>query len=553
MKISDIIVKFLKLNKVDTVFALPGEENLDLLESLSDNNIKLVITHHESSAGFMAANYSRLTGNLGVCLTTVGPGITNAISAVAYSKLLGISTLFISAGKAQGINQGYFQDIPTTEILKPLTNTSIVLTSEFDCIAVLNNLYKSAFYGKKGPVHLELPDDIAGKNVSDSLISSLSKINYQPTYAPKKLIEKISSLIVDSKKPILILGTRANNKNISKKVSELIVKFGFYAVTTQMGKGAIDESLNNFLGTIAFTEDDYLHDELKLADLFIYVGVDTAEKAQFKKSDKAKIVNIDSFFSREYSEFIPDFELIGDIEYSCRELSDILISKNVNFYESFIHSKELLNERIYNKSLKDQSPKSIEKIITQISDHVSNDSIVALDNGLYKVWFARNFLVSNPQTLLLDNHFATMGAGLSSSIVAGLLNRDKRTYAIVGDGGLLMNPQDLATCVSEQLNLTIIVLSDESFGMIDWKQKKVNKDNKSTDFINPDFNALSKAFNITFFEVSLENSLPNTLVKSSLTQGVSLIKVPLNYYENNITISEKLQNTFKLTDGEKDV
>jgi len=550
MKVSDAIVKILEQKGVDCVFALPGEENLDLIESLRGSNVKVIVTRHESAAGFMAATYGRLSGKVGVCITTLGPGATNAATPISYAYLGGMPCLFISGQKPLSDNdQGYFQKLDIPKMFDPISKKSVRIESSDSVVSTFNNFFKLALSDKQGPVHIELPEDIARDEVDPQELKdcSLSAKRSTQNCASKESISKLVEKIKASKKPLLVFGLRSKTGEACSAARKLVSETGLYAVTTQMGKGVIDEKSVHALGTAAVSENDYVHDFVSESDLIIMVGHDSVEKPPFlmSKSSSVELIHLDSLPAALHRVYLPKLEVIGSIAQSLDALRNELKANQSDFQNTYADERKKIEREIHSKSLREMPQASIERIVSEMHEALEKDSILTLDNGLYKVWFSRNYPSVNPDSVVLDNALATMGAGLPSGMCAKILNPDKHVVAVCGDGGFLMNSQELETAKRLKLDLTVVVLVDDAYGMIKWKQDNMDLEDFAMDFENPDFQKLSEAYGAKAFKVSAEKSLGDCLSGARQTKGVSLIEVPLNYYTEHKTLPDKLQNSYK--------
>jgi len=275
MKASDIFVKALENEGVEYIFGIPGEENLDLLNSLKDSTIKLILTRHEQGAGFMAATYGRLTGKVGVCLSTLGPGATNLVTPAAYATLGGMPILMITGQKPiKASKQGRFQIIDVVHMMKPLTKCSKQVVNANNIASMVREGFKIAQQEKPGAVHIELPEDIASEEIEMRLFDVVK--SYYPV-ADGHVIKKAASMIEKASHPLLLLAAGTNRTRIYGALEDFVNATQIPFFTTQMGKGVIDESHPYYLGTAALSKEDYLHCAIDRADLIINVGHDVTK------------------------------------------------------------------------------------------------------------------------------------------------------------------------------------------------------------------------------------------------------------------------------------
>ncbi len=454
MKASELFVKALENEGVKCIFGVPGEENLDLVEAIRKSSIQLIVTRHEQAAGFMAATYGRLTGKTGACLSTLGPGATNLVTAAAYAQLGAMPMLMITGQKPiKKSKQGKFQIINVVEMMTPLTKFTKQIVNGYTIPALIREAFRLAEAERPGAVHLELPEDIAEEMVESSLFEISESI--RPS-ADELMILEAAKMIQEAKRPLLLIGAAANRKQTSKALQRLVDKIGIYFFNTQMGKGVVDERHPLFLGTAALSEGDYLHCAIERADLIINVGHDIIEKPPFfMHHGGTKVIHI-NFFSAHIDEvYFPQLEVIGDIANTICRLTDVVEKQKAWDIDYFQRVKLEVEKHINFGSDDDQFPLLPQRVVADVREAVPSDGILALDNGMYKIWFARNYKAHMPNTLLLDNALATMGAGLPSSMGARFVYEDRKIVAVVGDGGFMMSSQELETAVRLKLNLVI--------------------------------------------------------------------------------------------------
>ena len=526
---ADIFVEALVAEGVQYVFGVPGEENLAFLESIRRSKIKFIPTRHEQAGGFMAATIGRLTGNPGVCLSTLGPGATNLVTAVAYAQLGAMPALFITGQKPIKSNkQGHFQIIDTVGMMRPLTKLTRQIVDAKLVASSVHEAFKAAREERPGAVHLELPEDIASQVVTD-IIPISAYITPRRPIAENKAIAEAVSMIEHAKHPLLLIGAGANRKRISNMLTSFINKTRIPFFTTQMGKGVVSEKHAEYLGTAALSENDYIHENVRVADLIINIGHDTIEKPPFlmKPGDIQQVIHLN--FSPAIPDLIynPQLEVIGDLANAIWQISkDIIVSPNWDF-SVFKHAKESIENNLSTTSM--FTPFNIIKDLRKV---LADQDIITLDNGMYKLWFARHYPTYAPNTILLDNALATMGAGLASAIAAKLINPTRLVVAVCGDGGFMMNSQELETAKRLDLDLIILVLNDNAYGMIAWKQVKMNLSDFGLSFSNPDFVKYAEAYGLSGHRLDINHNLTDALNLAIKTGGIHLIEIPIDYSDN---------------------
>lgn len=547
MQAADLFVKALEREGVEYVFGVPGEENLDLLDSLRRSSIKFIITRHEQAAGFMAATVGRLTGKPGVCLSTLGPGATNLMTAVAYAQLGAMPALFITGQKPiRRSKQGHFQIINTVEMMQPLTKSTKQVIEAQLIPAMIREAFKLATEERPGAVHLELPEDIARETVQHSYV--FDPTSSRRPLAEAKAIARAVAMIEQAHTPVLLVGAGANRKRISKTLTEFINKTNIPFFATQMGKGVIDERHPQYLGTAALSANDYLHDALAQADLIINVGHDIIEKPPFimePGQSTPQVIHLNFSAATPDMIYAPHLEVIGDIANAVWQIGEQLKPSSQWDFTQLLAIKKQMQERFAHMSSQEAYPYTPHQLIAELRAVTADDDIITLDNGMYKIWFARHYPAYQANTLLLDNALATMGAGLPSALAAKILQPEKRVISVCGDGGFLMNSQELETAVRLGLDLVVIILRDDAYGMIQWKQQSMQLADFGLRFGNPDFVAYANAYGATGHRVTEAGQL-TSLVQAAWQQGgVHVIDLPINYDDNRKHLLDELSNRNK--------
>tara|TARA_R110001592_G_scaffold89248_1_gene262608 strand:+ start:11988 stop:13628 length:1641 start_codon:yes stop_codon:yes gene_type:complete len=542
MKASDLFIKALENEDVEYIFGIPGEENLDFLDSMKDSKIKLILTRHEQGAGFMAATYGRLTGKPGVCLSTLGPGATNLTTPAAYAQLGAMPMMMITGQKPiKKSKQGRFQIVDIVELMKPITKYTKQIVNGNNIGSLVRESFRLAMEERPGAVHLELPEDIAAEECDDRIFEV---VGHRRPDADEMAIQEASKMIEKAKMPLLLIGAGANRKRTSKALQAFIDKTGIPFFNTQMGKGVVDERHPKFLGTAALSADDFLHCAIDRADLIINVGHDVIEKPPFfMEEGGTKVIHINFFPAQVDTVYFPQLNVIGDIASSV-----IHIAKHINNYSNwdlsyFGRIKDEVEEHLTKYSKDHRFPILPQRLVHLVREELPEDGIVTLDNGVYKIWFARNYKCYQPNTLLLDNALATMGAGLPSAMLAKLINPTKKVISVCGDGGFMMNSQELETATRLGLNMVVIILNDSAYGMIKWKQEGMGFDNFGLDYKNPDFVKYAESYGAIGHRPTSDDNFKEILSKCLHTDGVHVIDLAVDYSLNhsilNVLLKEK--------------
>ncbi|WP_232771425.1 acetolactate synthase large subunit [Colwellia sp. 12G3] len=539
MKASDLFVQALEAEGVEYIFSVPGEENLDMVESLRNSTIKLVLTRHEQGAGFMAATYGRLTSKVGVCMATLGPGATNLATPAAYAHLGGMPLLMITGQKPiKKSKQGQFQIIDIVGLFDPICKMSKQIVHGDTIPSLVREAFRLCEEERPGAVLLELPEDIAAENCTAKVMTPHKRHYAHPSNVA---IAEAVALIKAAKMPLILIGAGANRQNVRKAMCNFVHSTRIPFFVTQMGKGVVDERSSLFLGTAALSAGDYLHCAIERADLIINIGHDVIEKPPFFMDEGGKKVIHVNYKSAQVDQvYFPQLEIIGDLAASVDALKDQLGGEVIFDRRYFEKIKLAIDEHIEDGANDTRYPIIPQRFVADIRKVMGDKDIIALDNGIYKLWFARNYKAYQPNTVLLDNALATMGAGLPSGMMAAMLNPNIRVMAICGDGGFMMNSQELETAIRLGLNLVVTVLNDNSYGMIRWKQASAGFADWGLEFGNPDFVKYAESYGATGHRVMSAEDLIPTYEKAFSAGGIHLVELPVDYSENQKVLIDEL-------------
>lgn len=533
MKASDLFVRCLEEEGVEYVFGVPGEENLDLIESLRTSDIRLIVTRHEQHAAFMAATYGRLTGRAGVCLSTLGPGATNLLTGVTYAQLGGMPLLAITGQKAIRDNrQGQFQLIDVVDTFQPVTKWAYSVTDSGVIPRCVRHAFKLAESERPGAVHLELPEDIAGEDIEPSVPQQ--RVTLRRPNADHTATQRAADMIRAARQPIIIYSAGANRKRITEQLQAFVEATGLFAIGTQMGKGVLADDHPQSLFCMGIHKHDYVHSAIDEADLVITLGYDVVEyPPSVWNADKRKsILHIDFVSAVPDEYYSPAYEVIGDISNTLENLRARL--QGVSFERARLERlRAYVNDVLHENPAADSYPPTPQHIVREVRDVMGRDDVISLDNGIYKVWFARMYPAYDHNTVLLDNALASMGAGLAAAMAAKMVHANRRVMAICGDGGFLMNSQDMETAVRLELNLVILLVRDDGYGFIRWKQAGADFADFGMSFGNPDFVAYAQAYGAHGMRVGPDDRLAEVLERAYAQGGVVLVDCPIDYGANS--------------------
>jgi acetolactate synthase-1/2/3 large subunit len=545
IKGSDLLVAALENEGVERIFGVPGEENLDTVESLRNSSIELILTRHEQSAAFMAATYGRLTGRPGVCLSTLGPGALNLATGAAYAHLGAMPMILITGQKAiLRSQQARFQIVDVVASMKPLTKLSRQIVSAPSIPTVVRDAFRVATEERPGPVHLELPEDVASEMTSRSDLVPPHLVDLP--VASSAALKRAADLISRAQRPLVMLGAAASRPRLGTDLSEFLARTRIPYFSTQMGKGVVadgdggNQVLDLWLGTAALSERDYVHEAIDAADVIIAIGHDTVEKPPFLMGQGGPTVIHVSYTPPNVEEvYFPHVSVVGDVGPSLDLLAGRLTGRLSNA-SALLHLRDGILRRTTAGSDDDRFPMAPQRIVADVRKVMPDNGIVTLDNGMYKIWFARNYRTPVSNTLLLDNALATMGAGLPSAMMASILYPEQRVLAVCGDGGFMMNSQELETAVRLRLNLVVLIVQDNAYGMIRWKQAVDDFTDFGLTFGNPDFVKYAEAYGAQGTLIQSTEDLVPTLNAAFESGGVHLVTVPIDYSENVRVLVDEL-------------
>ena len=544
MKASDLFVKALEEEGVEYIFGIPGEENLDLLNSLKDSSIKLILTRHEQAAGFMAATYGRLTGKSGVALSTLGPGATNLVTAAAYSQLAAMPMVMITGQKpVKHSKQGKFQILDVVDMMRPLTKYTHSIVSGNDIPSSIREAFRISQEERPGAAHLELPEDVAGEEAeSQPLPCSRAR---RPV-AEGKAIKQAVEMIEKAKNPLLLIGAGSNRKMPARMLRAFVDKTQMPFISTQMGKGVLDERDPLFLGNAALSANDFLHRAIAKADLIINVGHDDIEKPPFfMEQDSFQVIHINFLTAEVDPVYFPQLEVIGDIANSIWQINERIMPQGSWDFSYSLKVKKAVDAHLLEGADDPRFPMLPQRFVADVREAMPSNGIIALDNGVYKIWFARNYKAHEANTVLLDNALATMGAGLPSAMGAHMVFPKRKVMAICGDGGFMMNAQELETAVRLKMNLICLILRDNSYGMIRWKQANLGFEDFGLEYGNPDFVKFAECHGANGYRVEKTEDFVPLLKKCNDTPGVHIVELPVDYSENDRILNHEIKERSK--------
>ena len=525
---AQLFTKCLENEGVKYIFGVPGEENEDLLFALEDSTIRFIPTRHEQGAAFIANVIGRLTGKAGVCLATLGPGATNLVTGVADAFLDKAPLVAITGqGSTERMHHESHQMIDVNQIFKAITKYSVSVIDTRIIPESIRKCFKVAESEKPHAVHIELPENIAGEEIENLPQILKNNIVRRPS-ADRLAIEQAIKVIHASKKILILAGNGAIRKRASEAMLDFAVKSNIMIATTFMGKGAIPASHSLSLGTIGLGFKDYITEAFEKVDTVICIGYDISEydPKNWNLGNPKKIIHIDFEEAEVFEDYQPEVEIVGDITNTIRMLNDDIttIFDTVEYLP--------IKERIY-KSIQRYQPKPSDDnfntpgVILAIRDILQKDGLVISDVGTHKMWIARNFETECPNGCIISNGLASMGISLPGGIAAKIVDPERQVVAIMGDGGALMNIQELETAKRMGLGFVVIILNDNNYGLIKWKQRMHRGESVFTDLGNPDFVMLAKSFGISAFRPTDYDEFKTILQDALVRHELTVIEIPI--------------------------
>ncbi len=529
MKGSDLLVKCLENEGVQYIFGLPGEEMEDILFSLEKSSIKFIPTRHEQGAAFMADMWGRLSGKAGVCLSTLGPGATNLVTGVADANLDKSPVVAISAQAAiKKFHKESHQYVDLVDLFRPITKWNGTITNKEVIPEIVRKAFKMAESEKPGATHIEFSEDVAGMDVEGGPISSKRVRRPDPD---NSALEEAVALLKESRYPLIIAGNGAVRKMASEQLTELVKSHHIPVAHTLMGQGAVSDHEVQSLFSIGFGFRDIVMDAVDKADLIIAVGYDIAEYAPdaWNPERTKKIIHVDFTPAEVYTHYQPNVEIVADIPATLKALNQKLDHHKV-FFDSHWYQpvRNSIVEDRESYALKEGQPFTVPGVLDVLQSIMHHDDLLISDVGGHKIWIARNFSACCPNGCIISNGLASMGIALPGAIAAALHSPGRRIVAAMGDGGFLMNSQELETAKRLNLGFTVIVFNDNDYGLISWKQQMSRGTSTGTKITNPDFKAYAESFGIKGYRPYSVQELSVQLRQSLDLRELSVFEIAID-------------------------
>jgi len=541
---AELLVKCLEEEGVEYIFGIPGEENLEVMNAIYDSPIEFITTRHEQGAAFMADVYGRLTGKAGVCLATLGPGATNLVTGVADAHSDGAPLVAITGQvgtERMHITSHQFLDL--CKMFEPITKRTKMIVRPNTVNEIVRIAFKYAESEKPGACHIDLPVNIAKMSVDSSEKPLIKKI--QPKeFAELETIEEAAAEIFKAQNPVILAGSSAVRGQASEALTKFATDLRIPVIVTMMSKGIIPCDNRYFISTIGIPQKDYVNKVIENADLVIAVGYDLVEYGPSKWNPKGdtEIIHIDNSPAHINKLYQTKVEVVGDISDSLLNIARRTTRKEEPKQALSIKEKMV---KEYSSYSEDRSfPMKPQKILSDVRKVMGPDDIIVSDVGAHKMWIARHYDCYKPNTCIISNGFATMGIGVPGAIAAKLINPDKKVLTITGDGGFMMNSQEIETAVRIGTPFVTLIFNDSNYGLIKWKQLDQYGKSCYVDFSNPDFVKLAESMNAKGYRIEKAEDLIPTL-EEAFKQTVPVIIDCQVDYEENVKLTEHLKSIYE--------
>jgi len=531
MNTAELLVQCLENEGVEYIFGLPGEENMEVLNALEHSSIRFITTRHEQGAAFMADVYGRLTGKPGVCLSTLGPGATNLMTGVADANL-DCAPLVAITGQV-GTDRMHIdshQYLDLVAMFAPVTKWNAQIVRPSITPEIVRKAFKRAQSEKPGAVHIDLPENIAAMPVEGK---PLTKRDGDKIFASYRSLGEAGELITKAKNPLILVGNGAIRSHASEALTEFATRLNIPVVNTFMGKGVIPYTHPLAMWSLGLQQRDFINCAFDETDLVIAVGYDLVEYSpkKWNSSGNIPIIHIGENSSQIDSSYIPQVEVVGDISDALNEI----LHRADRTGKSAPHALELrpMIRADYEQYAQDDGfPVKPQKIVYDLRQVMNPEDIVISDVGAHKMWMARHYHCDRPNTCIISNGFAAMGIAIPGAVAAKLVYPKRKIVAVTGDGGFMMNMQELETAVRIGTPFVTLIFNDGGYGLIEWKQQIHFGKSAFIKFGNPDFVKLADSMGLKGYRIESASDLIPTL-KEALAQSVpAVIDCPVDYREN---------------------
>jgi acetolactate synthase-1/2/3 large subunit len=531
MNTAEALVACLKNEGVSRVFALPGEEIMDLMEAMVEGGIELVVTRHEQGAAFMADLTGRLTGSAGVCMSTLGPGATNLVTGVADADCDRAPVVAITGqASLDRTHKESHQYLDLVALFEPITKWNMQIMRPVTVAEAVRSAFRFAKQERPGATHLDLPEDVALETVPAG-VEPLDPTDPKAHVARESQIDAAVALLKTARHPLILAGNGVIRGHSSKYLQRFAETLNIPVAKTFMGKGAIAYNHPLSIGTLGMQARDYINCGFDMADVVICIGYDLIEYAPkaWNPDKRIKVLHVDQTPAEVDAHYMPAQEVTGD----CRVALSQMMEKLEAWPDGPIHRLHgLVNKSLQHYRDDKSFPMKPQRVLLEVREALAPEDILISDVGAHKIWIARDYPTIVPNTCIISNGFASMGIALPGAIAAKLVRPERKILAIAGDGGALMNIQELETAVRVNAPFVLMVWSDSRYGLIDWKQRNRYGRARAVEFGNPDWVKLAESFGCKGVRIGAADELGPAL-KWALDQNVpTIVDVPIGREEN---------------------
>ncbi len=530
MKAAELLVRCLENEKVEFIFGLPGEENLDVMDALLDSGIRFIGVRHEQGGAFMADVYGRLSGKAGVCLSTLGPGATNLLTGVADANMDGAPVVAITGqASLDRMHKESHQHIDVVETFRPVTKWNAQIKTGRIIPEIVRKAFKVAQTEKPGATHIDFPEDLAGEDTPGAPLLA----QFPPRPEPQaEQIERAASLISAARSPIILAGNGVVRQEAGAALTRFAEKLNIPVAETFMGKGVLRDDHPLSLLTCGLQARDYVSCGFDRADVVIAVGYDLVEYAPERwnpEGDKT-IVHVDQLPAEVDQHYIVGVGVLGDISMALERIAERAQPCQADGYVRGLR-QVIVQER---DRFQDDTafPMKPQRVLGDLRTVLGSADILVSDVGAHKMWISRLYPCYQPNTCIISNGFASMGIGVPGALAAKLLYPERNVVTVTGDGGFLMNSQELETAVREQVPFVTLVFHDNSYSLIGMKQQGKFGRTSHINFGNPDFVQYAQSFGAAGYRVAAAGELQPILREALACGRPAVIDCPVDYTEN---------------------
>ncbi|WP_297541842.1 acetolactate synthase large subunit [Amycolatopsis sp.] len=530
---AELIVQCLENEGVTHIFGIPGEENIRLVDAISQSSIQYVLTRHEQGASFMAETYGRLTGKAGVCSATLGPGAINLLLGVADATTNSTPLLALSA--QVGMNRSFkesHQGVDLPAMFAPVTKWSELVATPGAVPEMVRKAFKLAQTERPGAVYLAVPEDVEKAQVSPALTPLAVNVPRPEEPSPGQ-IERAAALLRTARNPVVLAGHGAARAGAGHALRRFAEALGVPVATTFHGKGVFPDDHPLALGAVGFMRHDYVNFGFDRADVIVAVGYELQEfdPVRINPAGETRIIHIHRFPAEVDAHYDVAVGLHSDINRSLDVLA-AAVGERPTTTGGDERIRELLTDELARGRADDRFPLAPARIVADTRSALGREDIVLVDTGALKMWMARLYPTYEPNTCLISNGLSTMAWTVPGAIGAKIARPDAKVLVATGDGAFLMNSQEIETALRIGVAMVILIWVDDAYGLISWKMDLEIGHNVDTTFSNPDFVAYAESFGATGYRIGAADELLPTLRTALAADTVSVIACPVDYSAN---------------------